>query len=317
MLPNLVSTLILCLIFAPLAAVQEFGVTYDFSGGRFGDCLLSYLHAKWISYEKNIPLVYKSFPLSSHLVMHAKEKLLTDFPYQPRMRVYWGNPYNPNVNFSLFYICPYFPESQWELKNTQRSGGVPWIYFSVDWKNPKFREMAMEMIAPQKKLSLITPPIDKVSIAIHYREGGDYDFSDKTTLWPLKFPPLDYYIEAFRSAIDAVKGKPIYCFIFTDALEREALVKTFEENVPLGATVVLDYRKKGDRPAARVLEDFFSLFKFDILIRSESNYSLIPSLLHDFAIVYYPDEFVIMGNVNKITHFQTEINEAHYKRLLQ
>ncbi|HSX11850.1 MAG TPA: hypothetical protein VLF94_09060 [Chlamydiales bacterium] len=300
MFSHLAYTLIGWLVCAPLGAVTEFAVTYDFSGGRFGDCLLSYLHAKWLAYEKNIPLVYKSFPLSSQLVMHDKEKSFSDLGTGPRIRVYWGQPLNPHVKLPLFYICSYFPESRWELENTKQSEGRPWAPFQVNWKDPKFRQIVSEMIAPKKHLTLITPPKDHLSIAVHYRDGGDYDFSDKTTLWPLKFPPFDFYVDALRSAIAEARGKPIYCFLFTDAVDREALAKKFEEAIP----IQFNYRKRNDRPESHVLEDFFSLFQFDILIRSESNFSLIPSLIHDFAIVYYPDEFVTVGNVTAITHIQ-------------
>ncbi|HEV7737800.1 MAG TPA: hypothetical protein VGO47_10580, partial [Chlamydiales bacterium] len=39
-------------------------ITYEFSGGRFGDNLLAYFHAKWVSYKYNIPFFYKEFPYS-------------------------------------------------------------------------------------------------------------------------------------------------------------------------------------------------------------------------------------------------------------
>ena len=48
-------------------------VTYDFSGGRFGDNLVSYCHAKWISYKYNIPLLYKPFDYSDQLMMDVLE----------------------------------------------------------------------------------------------------------------------------------------------------------------------------------------------------------------------------------------------------
>src|SRR5579862_7273227 len=66
-------------------------VTYEFTGGRLGDNLLSYLHAKWISHTRQIPLLYKPFPYSSELCLHDIEI-----------------PYTLDSSLDL-YVCPYFP----------------------------------------------------------------------------------------------------------------------------------------------------------------------------------------------------------------
>lgn len=319
MLSNLARTLtfILLLFYSPLQAVAEFGVTYDLSGGRFGDCLLSYLHAKWLAYEKNIPLIYRSFTYSNQLVLEEKEKNFTTIGNEPRMRIYWGVPPNPHIKLPLLYICPYFPEDPWELENTKRTDGSDWIYFKVDWKDPKFRQAAREMVAPKKNLSLIHPPKDRISIAIHLREGGDYDFSDKYTLWPVKFPPLHFYIDSLLSVIESLKGKDLYCHVFTDALDPESWVKQIEEAVPPGTPIVFNYRKKNNKPSANVLEDFFSLFHFDILIRPQSNFSIVPSLLHDFALVYSPNKLSRTDNGITITSINIEKNDELYERLIR
>src|SRR5665213_983093 len=54
-------------------AHEEKAVTYEFSGGRLGDNLLSYLHAKWISYRHQIPLLYKPFKYSDKLMLDTNE----------------------------------------------------------------------------------------------------------------------------------------------------------------------------------------------------------------------------------------------------
>lgn len=295
------------LLFGPLWAVAEFGVTYDFSGGRFGDCLLSYLHAKWLAYEKNIPVIYRPFGYSSQLVLEEKERTFSNLGSEPRMRVYWGVPPNPNIRLPLLYICPYFPEDPWELTYTKRSDGSDWVYFKVDWKDPHFRQIVREMVAPKKNLALSVPPKDRISIAIHFREGGDYDFSDKYEKWPMKFPPLQFYIDSLLSAIEWSGGKPLYCHVFTDALNPGDWVEKIQAAVPPETPIVFDYRKKNNKPSANVLEDFFSLFNFDILIRPQSNFSLVPSLIHDFALVYSP--IGNMGPDGKVTITQVNVDK--------
>jgi hypothetical protein len=272
-----------------LHSVAEFGVTYDFSGGRFGDCLLSYLHAKWLAHTKNIPLIYRPFIYSKYLVLDEKERALTDLGAEPRMRVYWGNGINPNISLPLLYICPYFPEDLWEIHNTKRSDGIGWIHFQADWKNPQFRQAVREMVSPKKPLTLIEPPKSRLSIAIHVREGGGYDGNDRYDVWPLKFPRIRFYIESLQSVIYEHGEKPLYCFVFTDAEHPSAIVEQIQNALPREIDIIFDWRKKNNSHSANVLEDFFSFFNFDILIRPQSNFSLIPSLLHDYLAVYSPE----------------------------
>ena len=61
---------LLCLV----SSVKAAGVTYTFSGGRFGDNLISYLHAKWVAYRAGVPLLYKPFGYSGMLVMDEEEE---------------------------------------------------------------------------------------------------------------------------------------------------------------------------------------------------------------------------------------------------
>jgi hypothetical protein len=300
------------------ALAAEFGVTYDFSGGRFGDCLMSYLHAKWIAYEKNIPLIYRPFIYSSHLVLDEKERAYASLRDEPRIRVMMGNgPINSRIQIPLLYVCPYFPEDRWERTQTRGGNGGPWYYFDVNWKDKNFRKIVREMVSPKKELKTIIPPEDRISIALHIREGGDFDAGDKYESWPLKFPHFDFYIDSLVAAIALCKDKPLYCYVFTDALQPEELVKRLEEAVPPNTPIVFDYRRKNNRPSANVLEDFFSFFNFNILIRPQSNFSMIPPLMHDFAAVYSPDEFAREGGVFKITHIRVEVEDDLLQRLLQ
>ena len=50
-------------------------VTYTFSGGRFGDNLLSYSRAKYVASLYGIPLLYIPFPYSDYLMMHNLERI--------------------------------------------------------------------------------------------------------------------------------------------------------------------------------------------------------------------------------------------------
>jgi hypothetical protein len=64
------------------------------------------------------------------------------------------------------------------------------------------------------------------------------------------------------------------------------------------------------------LEDFFSLFQFDVLIRPQSNFSLIPSLLHDYALLCFPSNFSRFGARPIITNIEMQVDEELCKKLL-
>ena len=67
---------------------------------------------------------------------------------------------------------------------------------------------------------------------------------------------------------------------------------------------------------ANVLEDFFSLFNFDILIRPQSNFSIVPSLLKDYAIVYAPRDFIREDKTITITKTELVVNQELYQMLI-
>ncbi len=244
------------------ASLSPTAVTYSFSGGRLGDNLLTYLHAKWFAYQHQIPLLYRCFPYSSEFAFTAEEICLG----------------TQKANYNIF-PCPYFPESKAELLTGK------WSYFEVDWKNPEFRKIAREMISPRGHLQLIQPPEKILSLALHFREGGGYDSRSSVFNNP-KSPPMSYYIECLLKVLELFPDQSIYCFFFTDALKPQAYLEKIQEALPLQAPIVFDYRRENNSHCTNVVEDFFSLFNFDILIRAESNFSMVPSLIHDYAVVF-------------------------------
>jgi hypothetical protein len=284
-------------------------ITYEFSGGRFGDNLLTYLHAKWLAHEYNMPFLYRPFKYSSDLVLDEKE-LCYDAEqekYRKKIDLGFAHP-SPMFSPQCLFICPYFPEIEWEL-NRQK-----YYTFKVDWKNAEFRRNVREMIALKRPCSLTTPPKDILSVAMHIRDGGAFDDYEHHYKHPLKTPPITYYIESIHKVLELFKGQPIYCHVFTDALQPQELVDQIEKTLPLDAQIVFNYRKENNRDDANVLEDFFSFFNFDVLIRAESNYSIVPALIHDFAVVYYPLTYSIRGRVVTIDKIKVDIDEALFEK---
>lgn len=287
-------------------------VSYEVTPGRLGDNLINYLHAKWFSYEHQVPLIYKPFLYSHLLVLDDKEihqkdratrkKLKIKPLFKAKIKKWPIFSKFPLIGFN--YKCRYFPESEWECKHLKYSS------FPVNWKDENFRKIIKTLIAPKNPLVLTMPPSDTVNIAIHVREGGGFDTDEARMIIPLKLPPLNFYIEGLKYAISLFPEKKLYCHIFTDAIDPKKIVEKIKEAVTPNTLIEFGYRKEKNNHESNVLEDFFSFFHFDILVRSQSNYSLIPSLIHDYAIVYSPKDCRIENNTVSITEVEIEINKG-------
>lgn len=298
---------ILCLLCAGYLSADA-AVTYDFSGGRFGDNVLTYLHAKWLSYHYKMPLLYKPFHYSSELVLDEREILYSGVKGSYRQKVSLSEKIPQPFASDFIFTALYFPEIEWELKKEK------YFTFPIDWKDPEFRKIANEMIASKTKRELTSPPQNVLSIAIHMREGGGFDDEEHKIKHPLKTPPVTFYIDSLKKVLALVPGKPLYCHVFTDAVDPKAWIDKIQQALPGDAPITFHYRKDDNRHDSNVLEDFYSLFNFDILIRAESNYSIVPSLIHDYAVVCYPKTYLIQGRTVTIEQIQVDIDNTYLKQ---
>jgi hypothetical protein len=96
-------------------------------------------------------------------------------------------------------------------------------------------------------------------------------------------------------------------------VDPERIVASLQRSVD--PSVKFAYRSKNGHDK-NVLQDFFSLFNFDILIHPQSNFSLVPSLIHDFAMVYFPVDAAVDGERVVICQTKLEMNEALMKKLI-
>ena len=276
-----------------MTAVAHHAVTYEYSPGRFGDNLLSYIHAKWISYRYNIPLLYKPFIYSDQLILHEQEVLYSDSVRKQFDKIVVLGKHvsvNPQARSFILYVAPYFPSSKWELENAISFAGGRWDYFEVDWQDKGFIEELRKVIAPQKKIPPLDLPTDRITVAVHVRRGGNHDTPDVPPLFPLKFLPDDFFITQLKELYVFLNKKPLYVYVFTDDTHPEKIVKTFEQHFQQ-LDIVCDCRKNGNNDTTNVVEDFFALKQFDCLIHSESNFSFIMSKVGDYMVSIFPDSF--------------------------
>lgn len=255
--------------------IANSGITWQPNGGRFGDNLLSYAKAKWLSYITGIPLLYMSFNYCDELMLREYETMYTkkiskQFSTQVHLSKISDDTLSMNSN--TLYIC------HWKTGIT------------VDWFDMEFIEELKKTIAPRNIIEKVTIPDGYISIAVHVRNGGTFtsDNEQEKERCPLRFVPDEFFIDQIQRIANMFPEQKLYVYIFTDHAEPKKLKKKFknELNNPL---ITFDCRKKGNSHAANVLEDFFSMMEFDCLIRPGSHYSRFVQRLGKNKIVIYPE----------------------------
>lgn len=290
-----------------IVGLQAFGmtslrcaaVTYELSGGRLGDSLLAYAHAKWLTFQYNIPLLYVPFEYSDQLVLHISEKRFN--PTENIIRTSLSkNNMTIDVNKNYIYSVPYFSEDKTEFAINPH-----WIYYEVDWKNPVFKQQLQALIKPiNNNFKLLDLPKDIITVALHVRRGGGYDepFLDNpleyrkgksyTNLnFPLKFPPTSFYVEQLKKLSAMFKHAKMYVYVFTDDQNPQDVVDKIKKRLSLYDNMIFDYRPAGNAHNRNVLEDFFAITKFDCSIHPLSNFSLMAGKIADHKVEIFPVNF--------------------------
>ncbi|MDE3056169.1 MAG: hypothetical protein KGI80_05740 [Verrucomicrobiota bacterium] len=237
---------------------QKCAVTYTLSGGRLGDNLLSYLHAKWIAHQYQIPLIQVPFP-------RCEEFSLSLIP-------------QPAVINSPVETIPYFPEPS--MKNNHPP-------FFVDWDDHDFRQEIAACLKPTRAHALLKLPSDRITVCVHIRRGGSFDSPFLSLEYPLKFPPDSYYLQQIETVAHIFQGQPLYLFLMTDDLHPEKTMALYRKTIP-NPNIEWDCRKT---PPSDDLDDFFSIPLFDCLIHPDSNFSIVASKLTEYAIKIHPTHY--------------------------
>jgi hypothetical protein len=87
-------------------------------------------------------------------------------------------------------------------------------------------------------------------------------------------------------------GRPLYAYIFTDDLDPGKIADAFASTLS-DLPIQFDCRREGNHHDLNIVEDFLAMMEFDCLIRSASNYSLIPAIAADYQVVISPTHSII------------------------
>ena len=267
-----------------------------YSGGRFGDNILAFAHTLYFSLQNNYELYLIPFHYSDQLILdNTIQKYTSDIEkkFKQKMIVKPQNKISISQFQNTLFVIPYFPEAFIEYTKQQ------WPCFFIDWENEAFKNELRKLIAPKSKLNLIEPPQDMISVAVHLRKGGGYDDESKiqNSILMYKMPSDAYYINQIKNISILFDNAPMYVFLFTDDQDPQAIAKKYQEIIDT-PTITFDFRRENQHDT-NVLEDFFSLLNFDILIRPESNFSIMAEKLGDYILVATP-----------LNSFQTQVESG-------
>lgn len=279
---------LLSLLLLPFLCVADNQKVVTFGGGgRLGDNILDYTHAKWISYKWGIPLLFQPFEYSDQFVFHEVEEHLTpkkrELLCQKTLDSFaeLDAPVSSPTLFFVEHAC----DSYYEYASLGSRG----LYIPVDWNDATFRDMMRALITPKQPLNLTSPPRDIISVAVHFRTGGGfiYDTECMKQALPLRFPEPEYYVQQLNRLYYMTGFEPMYVYIFTDYQHPEEIKNMLKHFLPYD-NIEFACRESGNRHDANVLEDMFSMMEFDCLIRPMSHYSMTASHLGNFKIEFYP-----------------------------
>jgi hypothetical protein len=271
-------------------------VTFELSGGRLGDNLISYLHAKWLSFKYGFDLIMKDFAYSDQLCLSPS--IPSGLPLKD---VVYVNQYG-EIDFSrksTLFIVPYFPESRSEY-HTQLN-----LHFPILWEDEDFKNEIKKVIRPKDERiladSFSSLPKDRPVVCVHVRTGIGHDFwrtefsyfdiDYPQKIYHTKFPPLSYYSEQLKRISEMYNHQPLYVYLMTDSPNPEEIEHYLKQLTQKDNLTYL-YRVKDNSPHTNVLEDFFRLAQCDCLIRGDSNFPVVAS---------------------KIAHYKIMISPAHYR----
>lgn len=289
-------------------------ITHEVPGSRFGDCLLSYIHAKWYAYTYNLPLLYQPFHYSHELCLSQRNA-----PYKENRRSYRRRVFLEDLHLeryegvkSIIFTIPYFPESSYERKHGLDYTGHPWRYIDIGWSDPGFRKEVFKDIKPIKNIPKMNLPKDRICVALHLRKGGGFDTEKDKRHFAMKFLSDKYYIDQLAYIYTLLHERPLYVYLFTDDANPIALAKTYAKHF-VGKDIVIDCRKTQNSENLNVLYDFFAMMQFDCLVHSHSTFSQIPSLLVDYLVSICPIDFVKREGTYFYENSQVRINKNHPK----
>ncbi len=267
-------------------------ISYGFSNGRFGDNILSYVQARYISHLTATPFLYRPFKFSNQLILEYDARPFNQhtskYPHQfhinsgPTLTEFLRQIRDPKTAPTLF-IVDYFPA---ELNSYERSMNARGLFLNIPWHDTAFSNFLKKIVRPRISIPNFTKK-DHLNVAVHVRtlSGGDKVLS--LIAFPLKHPKSDYHKRQIERVYILNLKRPLYIFLFSDTNKPLELLKEFRQHFQ-GYDIEFGIQNLKDPDLNNTVQDFFAMQKFDVLIATQSSYSFMAARLGTFDMIILP-----------------------------
>lgn len=254
--------------------------------GRLGNQIVTYIHAKWLNYKYGFPHLFVPFDYCDQFALYDIEKtFLSDHQNEYKNVVIASKHMRiDKLSDSTLIMVPFFHDEPNSClhKNEKR--------YPINWKDPKFHQLVKSLLKPRFPVKTITTKKNKFNLLVHVRKGGGFDSESTKLKFRYKFPPDDFYISGIRTASKLLKQKPIYVYIMTDDQNPAKIVEEFKQALNDVPNLEFAFREGVSGPDDNVIEDFFSVAKFNGCIRGDSTFTLMAAYLGDMKLVIAPEQ---------------------------
>ncbi len=268
-------------------------ISYGFSEEKtFGDTILGYAQARYLSYMTSLPFLYHPFdfseqlhigydalPYATHASQYSRQfhiktgETLTEFLSQIR---------NPDTPSTLF-IVDYFPLdfSFWVFDKITEN-----LILNTPWHDAGFATILKNALRPKLPIPDFTKR-NHLNVAVHVIASCDGRDVQSSTALPKKYQNCDYLKHQIEKVYAWNLKRPMYVFLFSNTSTPLDLLKEFRQHFK-NYTIEFDIQTLKDPDCNTTVQDFFAMQTFDVLIATQSNYSMMASLMGTFDMVMFP-----------------------------
>ncbi|HSX10722.1 MAG TPA: hypothetical protein VLF94_03275 [Chlamydiales bacterium] len=283
--------LVAILVSSLLMAHSRHAISYE-GGDRFGDRLSTYAQARYLSYVTGIQFLYRPFCYTDQATIDFQA-----LPYDevaPKYRLVFricsaktladfyakaANPYTPPTLF----IFEYAPTdiSEWENDRTRSA------LLNIPWRDERFAAYLKQCLVPNVPIPDLRKE-GRLNVADHVRTLSGADTIDTSIYYlPLKHPTLDYHKSQIKKVYEWNQKKPMHVFLFSDTKKPQELLAQFR-NCFLGYDILFDIQFLDKPDTDHVIQDFFAMQKFNVIIATQSNFSMMAWRFGSPDMVIFP-----------------------------
>ncbi|NRB21192.1 hypothetical protein HRU45_00420 [Candidatus Dependentiae bacterium] len=314
--------------------------------GRLGDSVLILSKTLLFAKKYGLEFLYTPLPGLEHLAIDTTEKKYTEQKqkeFKRRKHITTSKEFTNHLiaNDNILYVTtihsnldiesPLWPiNTRNDYKHDYPAEGI----FEYAVEHPEFLQKLKKLLTPIKKINKLTLPADKITIAIHVRHpsGTDsqllsiqqYDnpiennestkeriiYADK--IWPLKFPPDQYYINQIKKLSHLLGNSPLYVHIFTDDKNPDALMHRYKKALNMNNISFGCVQKNGD-----MIDDLFNMMDFDCIIASLSHFAWTAQLLGNHKIIINPIGWQWHGQILHIDQTKIMLPDREFHKVVQ